>query len=203
MKFSSLLLFVLGYISISQVQAQNIFLKATSNLTREVLTLRVHPENTRSIHDSQGIDRSKKLADYSEILKMGYDTEQIIDLSNHGSGAGRVTFKPLTISKHSDASTPKFFLSQFQGELMTLEMIFVDFHSNNENPSVAHKVIFRDAAIQSITIDSNDGCLCQDEIISFEYGTIEIYTYTRNTRSEYVPGFAVGWDRINNKSVLP
>jgi type VI protein secretion system component Hcp len=184
----------------NQAKAQGFFVKATSS--KETLTRDASPEEATQVQDARHGSGPHDLTDFTRVSKFGFDTEQVINLSNQGPVAGGISLKPFTITKIADLSSPRFFVAQTQGTLLTLEILtMADFGLGDRN--VAHKIILRDAAVSTVTVDTNEGCHCLEESITFEYGTIEIYPYTINSRREFSAGTAVGWNSIVKKAVNP
>lgn len=193
MALAMLSLFILS----EKVQAQNLYLKATKSGSGEVITTGASPNEAPGVLDARSGSPAPVLVNYATLSSVGFDTEQTLNISAQGAGAGTIAFKPFTISKKGDLSSAKFFLAQCRGDLMTIEIISIAV-DGGQNRNVAHKIILRNAAVKTFTTDITADCSCQQETLSFEYGSLEIYPYSVNNAGKFSAIAGTGWNRLAN-----
>jgi type VI secretion system Hcp family effector len=187
---------ILSAFLFQEAQAQHVYMKAYgsgSNLFTE--NAGMYLSDVKDVRLSSNLS----LKDFSEVSAFSFDTEK--DISDTGGSAATISYGPFKITKISDIASDKLFLAQCSNSIMTIELVTVVNVSGEYN--VANKLILKNAVIKSISHQTTEECACREETISFDYGTIERYSYTISPSGTFTALPMIGWDRVANKRINP
>lgn len=134
-----------------------------------------------------------------EVFSVSGGFAQALNIGSQssGSGAGKITFNPISISKHFGASSPAILLSIAQGTFYDQgsgPVLISFYHLNRNGPASKYfSIKLSTAAIQSVDLsDSETRPHVNDlESVGFDYGIITI--------TDLATGNSVCWNRIANR----
>ncbi|HJS84445.1 MAG TPA: type VI secretion system tube protein Hcp [Acetobacteraceae bacterium] len=131
-----------------------------------------------------------------EVEGYSFQIEQTLNIGSQstGAGAGKVTFNPFSITRKIDKASPILFQmassgTPFQDASLALRKppnggIFLVFH-------------FKLVAIKSIAWAGGDES--PKELITFEYGGLQVFYGQQKPDGEMMKTVAGGWNRVSNK----
>lgn len=154
--------------------------------------------------ETQDDDMSKK--DAFEILSFEIGAENNINIGSisAGGGAGKATFKELTVTKKTDTASCGMFLKLCEGKHFDDAHIVLRRSGGADNVSGATflQFDFKLVMVQDISWSGSDGDDICEETIVFQYGAMKV-TYSKQDKhgkmSEHSKAM---WSRVKNKADL-
>ncbi len=140
---------------------------------------------------------------WSEVADYSFDIEQILNIgsASAGAGAGKVTFNPFSITRKVDVNSPIFFHMCCSGTpFKSVDLALRKASGASSLTSAGQDYLiftFKLVAVRTISwTQSDEG---PGEVITFEYGGLDITYSKQNADGSYVakPAFA-GWNRVKN-----
>ncbi len=132
---------------------------------------------------------------YFKILDYSLDVEQTLNIGSQssGAGAGKITFNPLSVVRHSDTLTPILFQQACSGTAFAMVKLFL-----YNDTTLVSTFIFKLVAVKGITFaPGDDGA--SSETITFEFGGMQIATAQLNTHGGLTGNVVLrGWNRVKN-----
>jgi type VI protein secretion system component Hcp len=136
----------------------------------------------------------------TELVSYSFDIEQTLNIGSQsaGAGAGKVTFKPLTIIKSVDVNSATLFSMCCSGTpFKYVDIVLVE---SGKKPVPFAGYGFGLAAIRTISRDGTSGDEAGTETVVFEFGQLSVgYARQLNTGA-LDPFHYVTWDRVKNMS---
>lgn len=122
--------------------------------------------------------------------------EQTLSITGSGSGAGRIVFDPISITRNLDNISSAFLVLCAQGtEFKYVDLLIQRVDSSNVGTTyLGYR--FGQAAVESIKWVSDEEQI--QEQLTLEYGTLSIGYSAQNASGAYGTPVFRGWDRINN-----
>ena len=163
------------------------------------------PDNTKMVGESQ--DKRMK-ADHkaTEILSFEIGAENNINIGSitAGGGAGKATFKELTITKKTDLMSDKLFESCVTGEhfdTMVIELRRSSQGGGGKGGTFL-KWEFKLVMIQDISWSGSDGDDICEETVVIQYGAMKVtYTPQKEDGTAGTPTNKM-WSRVLNEASL-
>jgi len=111
-----------------------------------------------------------------------------------GTGAGKLSFAPLTFTKPVDPTSPLLFANEANGTPYGFATIYSGLCTGTPTPTALTTVKLGFVAIKSIstTLDPDT------ETISLEYGAYQLTTRTLSAAGVFSTPVSAGWDAIKN-----
>ena len=129
-----------------------------------------------------------------DVETIAFDVEQTLNIGSQssGSGAGKITFNPFSITRHVDKSSPTLFLHCASGTPFKTAKLTVTPEGANA-PFITY--LMKLVAIKTIAVQGNQhGGPLPLENVSFEYGGLQIKIGDPST-GDVTTG---GWNRVKN-----
>lgn len=120
-------------------------------------------------------------------LSWGVSTPVTIGSATGGAGAGKVHFSDLSFTKHTDASTPKLFLSAALGQHHTSATI--TFTGRRGHPTITYEM--HEVFITSLSLGGSSADEHPTENVTLAFGRMQLT----------VEGATGGFDVVQNKKV--
>ncbi len=140
---------------------------------------------------------------WSEVADFSFDIEQVLNIgsASAGAGAGKVTFNPFSITRKVDINSPILFEMCCSGTpFKSVDLALRRATGASGTPSATQDyLVFSFKLVAVRTISWAQGDEGPGEVITFEYGGLDISYYKQNADGSYVakPAFA-GWNRVKN-----
>ncbi|MEO6686773.1 MAG: type VI secretion system tube protein Hcp [Dyadobacter sp.] len=189
-----------AFLITGSAMAQKIYIKCIDE-QNNVLTAGANPNGGTITDDGKNVD----LKDYMEVSSMQFDTEQTLNIGSTtgGAGAGKISFGDFSFTKNVDLASTKLLQIQANGTLMKTVEIILKASSSSVKEVVSYKILLGTAGVRTFSASTDGECgACVAENFTFQYGTLQIFTYSTNAKGSTVQNPApFGWDRIKNKSL--
>jgi type VI secretion system secreted protein Hcp len=140
---------------------------------------------------------------WTEVSDYSFDIEQVLNIGSQsaGAGAGKVTFNPFSITRNVDVNSPIFYQMCCSGTPFKSVDLALHKAGTPAGPSGAPQdyLTFTFKLVAVRTISWTQGAEGPGELITFEYGGLDITYYKQNANGSYAatPAFA-GWNRVKN-----
>jgi type VI secretion system secreted protein Hcp len=134
-----------------------------------------------------------------EIEDYSFDIEQVLNIGSQssGAGAGKVTFKPFSITRKIDCASPIFFQKACSGTPFQTVGLGLRKSAGGDASGIIFLVFtFKLVAVKTINWSHHDEA--PKETVTFEYGGLNIhYTQQQADGKPYAPSKG-GWNRVKN-----
>lgn len=132
-----------------------------------------------------------------EVLDYSYDVEQTLSLgSGTGSGAGKIMFNPLSITRRVDLYSETLFLNAATGT--TLKYVDLILRKSAGSQAAGTFLAYRFGLVAVKTIGTQRDDESPTETVTFEYGTLSMAYSVQRPDGSFNAPVIVGWDRIRN-----
>ncbi len=135
-----------------------------------------------------------------EVEDFSFDVEQTLNIgsSSSGSGAGKITFNPFSITRKIDRSSPEFFKRACSGTPFADVRLGARKSAGGEQSGIIYLIFaFKMVAVKTISWAYDDES--PKETVTFEYGGLFVY-YRQQQPNGSLDGteYQGGWDRVRN-----
>ena len=137
-----------------------------------------------------------------EITDYNFDIEQTLNIGSQssGTGAGRVTFNPFSITRKIDKASPVFFQMACSGTPFQ-EVCLGLRKSSGGDSSGRFFLMFRFMLVAVKTVSWAHDDESPNETVTFEYGGLQVfYGLQKQDGSIDSSSFKGGWNRVTNKA---
>jgi type VI secretion system secreted protein Hcp len=135
-----------------------------------------------------------------EIEDYSFDIEQILNIGSQssGSGAGKITFNPFSITRKIDCASPKFFEKACSGTPFAQVGLGLRKSAGGNVSGVMYLAFtFKLVAVKTVAWSHDDES--PKETVTFEYGAMNIqYCQQSPDGSMKTPLDYGGWNRVKN-----
>jgi type VI secretion system secreted protein Hcp len=139
-----------------------------------------------------------------EIEDYSFDIEQTLNIGSQssGSGAGKVTFNPFSITRKIDRCSPQFFEMACSGtafRFVTLALrksAGAGGGAGDVSGQIFLRFDFKLVAVKTISWSHDDES--PKETVTFEYGGLQIRYAQQNPSGDLKPEITGGWNRVKN-----
>ncbi len=146
---------------------------------------------------------------YGQIFELedySFDIEQTLNIGSQsgGSGAGKITFNPFSITRKIDAASPGFFQNACTGTPFKLVSLALrkstgaGAAAENSSGQVFARFDFKLVAVKTISWAHDDES--PKETVTFEYGAVVIRYSTQAPSGALAAPLTGGWNRVKNVS---
>lgn len=158
--------------------------------------------------DVEGETQDKSMKDEKafEILSFEIGAENNINIGSitAGGGAGKATFKELTVTKKTDSASCAMFSKLCEGN--HFDDLIIELRRSGGTPGVSGKTFlkweFKLVMIQDISWSGSDGDDICEETVVMQYGAMKV-TYTKQDKQGKDAGeFSGEWSRVLNEANL-
>lgn len=162
------------------------------------------PGSNIIVGETQDVDAAKLKA--FEILSFHLGAENSISIGSvsSGGGAGKATFKEMTITRRVDTASTGFFQLLTTGQHLD-EMVCYMRRSGSlvgkSTPSFL-KFTFRFVMIQDVSWSGSDGDDIVEEVVVLQFGAMEIEYTKQNADGSYASPKSAQWSRVLNNATL-
>jgi type VI secretion system secreted protein Hcp len=139
-----------------------------------------------------------------EIEDYSFDIEQTLNIGSQssGSGAGKITFNPFSITRKIDKCSPTFFEMACSGtafRVVTLALrksVGAGGGGGDVSGHIFLRFDFKLVAVKTISWSHDDES--PKETVTFEYGGLQIRYAQQNPSGDLQAPIAGGWNRVKN-----
>ena len=134
-----------------------------------------------------------------EVDDYAFEVEQTLHIGTQptGTGAGKVTFHPIRITRKTDKSTPILFQMACSGTAFQTVALVLRKSAGGSSASAAFlKFTFKLVAVKTISWAGPDDS--QKETVTFEYGGILIEYWEQKPDGSMGMRVLDGWNRVKN-----
>ncbi len=140
-----------------------------------------------------------------EIEDYSFDIEQTLNIGSQssGSGAGKITFNPFSITRKIDIASAKFFEmacsgTAFQQVVLALRKSIGAGLAGGQDVSgmIFLRFDFKLVAVKTISWAHDDES--PKETVTFEYGGLQIRYAQQEASGKLKPAIPGGWNRVKN-----
>jgi type VI secretion system secreted protein Hcp len=147
-----------------------------------------------------GFDKAKDAPGIFEVEDFSFDVEQTLNIGSQstGSGAGRITFNPFSITRKIDQSSPEFFARACSGTPFKQVCLGARKAGGSGVTGLMYLVfMFKLVAVKTISWSYDDEA--PKETVTFEYGGL-IVNYNQQKPDGTLSGTPIvgGWNRVKN-----
>ncbi len=196
LKMKKIYLFILSLVVITCAYSQSVYVRfITYQNTSLYGTYDSKYNNPDWVPTPGTIDHSSEV----QIATFSDNDIQTLNIGSQssGSGAGKVTFYPISFSKTPDTKSPILFQMLCSGTAFQFVQISV-YSGQGAQETLVYKEILGLAALQSISHATCMACNAIVENDSLEFGAKYVITYPINTTGTYGTPVGRGWDRVKN-----
>lgn len=150
-------------------------------------------------------DEKMSAKDAFEILSFEIGAENNINIGSisSGGGAGKATFKELTLTKKTDAGSCELFSNLCKGKHfddMTVELR----RASGESASGVTflKWEFKLVMVQDISWSGSDGDDICEETLILQYGAMKVTYFKQDKHGKHAQDSSAEWSRVLNKANL-
>jgi len=136
-----------------------------------------------------------------EVEDYSFDIEQVLNIGSQssGSGAGKVTFNPFSITRKIDKSSPKLFEMACSGTPFKNVFLGMRKSAGGDASGVFFlRFQFKLVAVKTISWSHDDEA--PKETVTFEYGGLIINYGQQEASGRIGPLVPGGWNRVKNVS---
>ncbi len=122
-----------------------------------------------------------------------FSVQNVLNISSQttGTGAGKITFNPLVITRAIDASSPTLFLNSASGGTFK-QMLLSVVKTSGKTPYIVEQWQFALVAVKQIDFTPTL------ETDTFEYGAVRFITYQQKPDGTLQTSNVGSWSRVNN-----
>jgi type VI secretion system secreted protein Hcp len=134
-----------------------------------------------------------------EIEDFSFDIEQTLNIGSQstGSGAGKITFNPFSITRKIDRASPVFFMMACSGTPFSDVRLGLRKSAGGNQSGIIYLVFcFKLVAVKTISWSYDDEA--PKETVTFEYGGFQIFYMDQAPAGNLVSTYAGGWNRVKN-----
>jgi len=140
-----------------------------------------------------------------EVEDYSFDIEQTLNIGSggSGSGAGKITFNPFSITRKIDCSSPVFFQMACAGTPFREVSLGLRKSSGGSTAAIAGgsgaffvSFTFKLVAVKTISWAHDDES--PKETVTFEYGAMVIQYAQQKTDGTFTAIIPGGWNKVNN-----
>lgn len=147
-----------------------------------------------------GFDKAQKDFGLFEVEDFSFDVEQTLNIGSQssGTGAGKITFNPFSITRKIDRSSPDFFNMACSGTPFADVRLGARKSAGGTQSGIIYLIFaFKMVAVKTISWSYDDEA--PKETVTFEYGGMFIY-YRQQKPDGTLDGteYQKGWDRVRN-----
>jgi type VI secretion system secreted protein Hcp len=143
-----------------------------------------------------------------EIEDYSFDIEQILNIGSQssGSGAGKVTFNPFSITRKIDCASTQFFQMACSGTPFKFVGLGLrkstggSIATGGSGSSGAMFLVFTFKLVAVKTVSWAHDDESPKETVTFEYGGLNIQYSQQKPDGSLSPAIAGGWNRVKNVS---
>jgi type VI secretion system secreted protein Hcp len=147
-----------------------------------------------------GFDKAKDKTGLFEVEDFSFDVEQALNIGSQstGSGAGKITFNPFSITRKIDRSSPEFFARACSGTPFKQVCLGARKAGGGQATGLVFLVfMFKLAAVKTIGWSYDDEA--PKETITFEYGGLIVkYNQQKPDGTLDTKDYIGGWNRVKN-----
>ncbi|MVM35976.1 hypothetical protein GO755_38540 [Spirosoma sp. HMF4905] len=176
-------------------------LKAQIDIYMKITTVTGNsPSKLNNVQDYKG---TVDLTGYIQVSSIQFDFAQTNNSVSGGStGAGKITFNPLVITKQVNEASGPLFQAMASGSSFPL-VDFVLIKSSQGPKVVINKITFKQALVKTMAVSSAN-CDSVAESISFDYGAYVLTTNSLDDNGTIKSQNIAGWSRLTNtKDINP
>lgn len=140
-----------------------------------------------------------------EILSFEIGAENNINIGSisSGGGAGKATFKELTLTKKTDGGSCELFSNLCKGTHFDDMVIVLRRSSGGEASGETFlKWEFKLVMVQDISWSGSDGDDVCEETVIFQYGAMKVTYYKQDAKGKHAQDSSAEWSRVLNKANL-
>lgn len=137
-----------------------------------------------------------------EVEDYSFDIEQVLSIGSQtsGSGAGKVTFNPFSITRKIDKSSPLFYQFGCAGTPFSDVGLGLRKSAGTDSAGVLYLAFtFKLVAVKTWAIAHDDEA--PKETVTFEYGGLVVQYCQQNPDGSLQAAITKGWNRVTNKSI--
>jgi len=134
-----------------------------------------------------------------EVEDFSFDIEQTLNIGSQstGSGAGKVTFNPFSITRKIDKASPKLFMMACSGTPFSdVRMGLRKSAGGNQSGIIYLVFCFKLVAVKTISWSYDDEA--PKETCTFEYGGLQVFYMDQAPGGNLVNTYSGGWNRVKN-----
>jgi type VI secretion system secreted protein Hcp len=134
-----------------------------------------------------------------EIEDYSFDIEQVLNIGSQssGSGAGKVTFNPFSITRKIDCASTEFFQKSCSGTPFQMVGLGMRKSAGGSASGAMYLVFtFKLVAVKTISWAHDDEA--PKETVTFEYGGLNIQYCQQQPNGQLLAPKPGGWNRVKN-----
>jgi len=138
-------------------------------------------------------------ANIFEVEDYSFEIQQTLNIGvqSGGSGAGKVTFNPFSITRKIDKASPVLFQMACSGTAFQTVVLILRKSAGGSSAGVAFlKFTFKLVAVKTIAYAKSDES--PKEVVTFEYGGLVIEYWPQKADGSLGPKVVDGWNRVKN-----
>lgn len=138
-----------------------------------------------------------------EVLSFKIGAENTVNIGSisGGGGAGRATFKAMTLTKKVDTASTGFFTHLTNGQHLD-EMIIYMRQSGSPSADTFLRYTLKFVMVQDISWSGSDGDDIVEETIVIQYGAMQIDYYKQKLDGSFEPAKTAQWSQVLNEASL-
>lgn len=155
----------------------------------------------RDQHRFLDLGTKKAITDNTVLNVFNYSLglDQTLNIGSSGSGSGRVSFTPFSITKGIDVVSPILFQMCASGSAFNKIDLLVARSAEDSGPgTVFLQYTFKRAAVATISYAQSE--TFPQEVVTFEYGDLQIRYSHQQSSGSVDQALVAGWNRIKNTS---